>query len=111
LLLFSKLLLRQQNIQRVGESVQTLTLCFEKISGVTKPQSFSKQKKNRKSPGPGDFENSASSRAEDVQSPAYSDISDDSTPVVDSEIGKFFYSNICFTLSLNLFLCQQIKPN
>jgi hypothetical protein len=61
------------------------------VSGASKPQNFSKQKKNRKSPGPGDFDNSASSRAEDVQSPAYSDISDDSTPVVDSEIGEYIF--------------------
>ena len=50
----------------------------------TKPQS--KQKKNRKSPAPNDFDNSIVSRAEDVRSPAYSDISDDSTSVVDSEL-------------------------
>ncbi|XP_055614017.1 serine-rich adhesin for platelets isoform X2 [Uranotaenia lowii] len=48
-----------------------------------KSQSCTKQKKNRKSPGPPEFDIAASNRAEDVQSPAYSDISDDSTPVVD----------------------------
>ncbi|ALC42389.1 sbb, partial [Drosophila busckii] len=44
----------------------------------------SKQKKNRKSPGPADFDGSVS--REDVQSPAYSDISDDSTPVGEPEL-------------------------
>ncbi|XP_058820485.1 zinc finger protein 608 isoform X2 [Topomyia yanbarensis] len=49
-----------------------------------KSQNCSKQKKNRKSPGPSDFDIAAANRAEDVQSPAYSDISDDSAPVVDA---------------------------
>lgn len=49
-------------------------------SGFTKPNS----KKNRKSPVPIDFDNSIN--RDDVQSPAYSDISDDSTPqLVDGE--------------------------
>lgn len=57
-----------------------------------KAQNFGKQKKNRKSPTPNDFENTQSNRSEDVQSPAYSDISDDSSPVVDSTdlSGKYF---------------------
>ncbi|XP_055540304.1 zinc finger protein 609 isoform X2 [Wyeomyia smithii] len=50
----------------------------------TKSQNCSKQKKNRKSPGPADIDVAACTRAEDVQSPAYSDISDDSAPVVDA---------------------------
>lgn len=49
-----------------------------------KPQNCSKQKKNRKSPGPSDIDVAACNRSEDVQSPAYSDISDDSAPVVDA---------------------------
>lgn len=49
-----------------------------------KSQNCSKQKKTRKSPGPSDFEVADENRAEDVQSPAYSDISDDSAPVVDT---------------------------
>lgn len=54
-----------------------------------KPQNCSKQKKNRKSPGPSEFDVAAANRAEDVQSPAYSDISDDSAPVVDaSDLGS-----------------------
>uniref|UniRef100_A0A182NLT9 C2H2-type domain-containing protein n=1 Tax=Anopheles dirus TaxID=7168 RepID=A0A182NLT9_9DIPT len=54
------------------------------------PHSYAKQKKSRKSPGPAtntEFDSMASSaanRTEDVQSPAYSDISDDSTPVTDA---------------------------
>uniref|UniRef100_A0A182MHV9 C2H2-type domain-containing protein n=1 Tax=Anopheles culicifacies TaxID=139723 RepID=A0A182MHV9_9DIPT len=54
------------------------------------PHSYAKQKKSRKSPGPStntDYDSLASSagnRTEDVQSPAYSDISDDSTPVTDA---------------------------
>ena len=51
-----------------------------------KSQNLSKQKKNRKSPGPGDFESAVSNRADDVRSPAYSDISDDSTPVADTDL-------------------------
>lgn len=51
----------------------------------SKPQGYGKQKKNRsKSPVLGEYDNSTS--RDNVQSPAYSDISDDSTPVVDSEI-------------------------
>lgn len=42
------------------------------------------QKKQRKE-GTIDFENTSRDR-EDVRSPAYSDISDDSTPVAESEI-------------------------
>lgn len=42
------------------------------------------QKKQRKE-GTNDFENTSRDR-DDVQSPAYSDISDDSTPVAESEI-------------------------
>lgn len=44
----------------------------------------SKNKKNRKSPVPGEFEGAMS--RDGVQSPAYSDISDDSTPVADQEM-------------------------
>lgn len=42
------------------------------------------QKKQRKE-GTNDFESTSRDR-DDVQSPAYSDISDDSTPVAESEI-------------------------
>jgi hypothetical protein len=84
---------------------------FLVVSGASKPQNFSKQKKNRKSPGPGDFDNSASSRAEDVQSPAYSDISDDSTPVVDSEIGEFGVFKRKDLISNSFFVYLQINPN
>lgn len=60
-----------------------------------KAQNFGKSKKNRKSPTPNDFENTQSNRSEDVQSPAYSDISDDSSPVVDSTdlSGKYLKNN------------------
>lgn len=50
------------------------------------PSSIGKPKKSRKSPTPGDFD--GSTNREDVTSPAYSDISDDSVPVNDSESGK-----------------------
>lgn len=50
------------------------------------PSSIGKPKKSRKSPTPGDFD--GSTNREDVTSPAYSDISDDSVPVVDGEAGK-----------------------
>lgn len=78
--------------------VQTnfLIFFFLKIGGLRptdlKAQNFGKPKKNRKSPTPNDFENTQSNRSEDVQSPAYSDISDDSSPVVDSTdlSGKLF---------------------
>lgn len=43
------------------------------------------QKKQRKE-GTNDFDNTSRDR-DDVQSPAYSDISDDSTPVTESEMG------------------------
>ncbi|XP_058455502.1 mucin-2 isoform X2 [Malaya genurostris] len=49
-----------------------------------KSQNCPKQKKNRKSPVPSDFDVATANRNEDVQSPAYSDISDDSAPVVDT---------------------------
>lgn len=59
-----------------------------------KSQNCSKQKKNRKSPGLSEFDVAAANRAEDVQSPAYSDISDDSAPVVDaSDLGEIVYLN------------------
>lgn len=51
------------------------------------------QKKQRKE-GTNDFDSTSRDR-DDVQSPAYSDISDDSTPVTESEIsGKFFASTL-----------------
>jgi hypothetical protein len=63
------------------------------ISNNQKAQNLnSKQKKNRKSPGP-EFEN-VSNRADDVRSPAYSDISDeytDSTQTVEQDLSGEFY--------------------
>lgn len=58
-------------------------------SGLNKPQNFGKSKKNRKSPIPMDYENASSNRAEGNVSPAYSDISDDSTPIpiTENDIG------------------------
>lgn len=51
------------------------------------------QKKQRKE-GTNDFDSTSRDR-DDVQSPAYSDISDDSTPVTEPEIsGKFFASKL-----------------
>lgn len=50
------------------------------------PGSIGKPKKSRKSPTPGDFDGSMN--RDDVQSPAYSDISDDSAPIVDGDSGK-----------------------
>lgn len=61
------------------------------LSGIplTKSQSFAKQKKNRKSPTPSGETFDTVSR-DDTHSPAYSDISDDSTPVMDTEMtGEF----------------------
>lgn len=54
------------------------------------PLPMIKPQKKRKD-GVNDYESTTSaSNRDDVQSPAYSDISDDSTPVVDSDmIGKF----------------------
>lgn len=64
-----------------------------------KSQNCSKQKKNRKSPGPSEFDVAAANRAEDVQSPAYSDISDDSAPVVDAtDLGKMFVTDHSFRM-------------
>lgn len=57
------------------------------------------QKKQRKE-GTNDFDNTSRDR-DDVQSPAYSDISDDSTPVTESEIsGKFIENKIHKHISL-----------
>lgn len=77
-----------------------------------KAQNFGKSKKNRKSPTPNDFENTQSNRSEDVQSPAYSDISDDSSPVVDStdlsgkylqqQQQQFRFNQNMFFLKINL---------
>lgn len=51
------------------------------------------QKKQRKE-GTNDFDSTSRDR-DDVQSPAYSDISDDSTPVTEPEIsGKFFANKL-----------------
>lgn len=78
-----------------------LTIGGLRPTDLKAPQNFGKQKKNRKSPTPNDFENTQSNRSEDVQSPAYSDISDDSSPVVDSTdlSGKYLTKN---HLNLNL---------
>jgi len=77
------------------------------MTNLNKPQNYSgKQKKNRKSPVP-DYENTSTNRSEDLQSPAYSDISEDSTPVVDSEMsGKY----ICIEINF-LELYRNIKKN
>uniref|UniRef100_A0A1A9WQF4 C2H2-type domain-containing protein n=1 Tax=Glossina brevipalpis TaxID=37001 RepID=A0A1A9WQF4_9MUSC len=67
----------QQNITMASKSISSFGL-------------VGKQKKNRKSPCPGEYDeggvsgNNITSR-DDVQSPAYSDISDDSTPIQDTE--------------------------
>lgn len=74
------------------------------------PSSFTKPtvKKSRKSPAPGDFDNSVN--RDEVQSPAYSDISDDSTPqVIDGEgnvttIMLFDY----FYIRLEIFVNRKI---
>lgn len=65
------------------------------------------QKKQRKE-GTNDFENTSRDR-DDVQSPAmYSDISDDSTPVAESEIsGKHC---TCFSVLLVVFFFLSLKP-
>ncbi|KAL3285896.1 hypothetical protein HHI36_000416 [Cryptolaemus montrouzieri] len=65
----------------------------QNISSQSKPQSF--KKKNRKSPGGSPHPPHADqpmfgveqSGRDEVQSPAYSDISDDGAPVIDSEVG------------------------
>uniref|UniRef100_A0A1B0GBP0 C2H2-type domain-containing protein n=1 Tax=Glossina morsitans morsitans TaxID=37546 RepID=A0A1B0GBP0_GLOMM len=67
----------QQNIPMAGKPISSFGL-------------VGKQKKNRKSPCPGEYDeggvsgNNITSR-DDVQSPAYSDISDDSTPIQDAD--------------------------
>lgn len=54
----------------------------------------SKSQKKRKEGSGVDYESSSSNR-DDVQSPAYSDISDDSTPVVDTDL----IGEICFVVT------------
>lgn len=56
------------------------------------PLPMIKPQKKRKD-GTNDYESIASSNRDDVQSPAYSDISDDSTPVIDSDMIGMIYSN------------------
>lgn len=62
------------------------------------------QKKQRKE-GTNDFDNTSRDR-DDVQSPAYSDISDDSTPVTESEISGKFIANKYTPQSSYLFPCN-----
>lgn len=65
------------------------------------PLPMIKPQKKRKD-GSTDYESVASSNRDDVQSPAYSDISDDSTPVVDSDmIGMI---KLLFTCGVSLVL-------
>lgn len=79
------------------------------------------QKKQRKE-GTNDFESTSRDR-DDVQSPAYSDISDDSTPVAESEIsGKHlqniynfvpvsFFRFVYFSLALKFIALKHIYSN
>lgn len=65
------------------------------------PVSMVKTQKKQRKEGTIDFDSTSRDR-DDVQSPAYSDISDDSTPVTESEIsGKFISIKIyIFTYAL-----------
>uniref|UniRef100_T1P8F5 C2H2-type domain-containing protein n=1 Tax=Musca domestica TaxID=7370 RepID=T1P8F5_MUSDO len=94
--LFKENCIVQQQIQKtdpfdIGKEPPTTNLNNLENSQTHKSPVIGKQKKNRKSPGPGEFDvdgfgtcNRAS--REEVQSPAYSDISDDSTPVNEQSI-------------------------
>lgn len=57
------------------------------------PVSMVKTQKKQRKEGTNDFENTSRDR-DDVQSPAYSDISDDSTPVAESEMSGKLIINI-----------------
>lgn len=58
------------------------------------------QKKQRKE-GSNDFDNTSRDR-DDVQSPAYSDISDDSTPVAESDMSGKHCTKHSFIINLPL---------
>lgn len=72
----------------------------------------SKSQKKRKEGSGIDYESSSSNR-DDVQSPAYSDISDDSTPVVDTDLlGKILANELRESKFINIFLQTKLKlPN
>lgn len=68
----------------------------------------SKSQKKRKEGSGIDYESSSSNR-DDVQSPAYSDISDDSTPVVDTDLmGKIVAMKITLKRKFHIqfFVCR-----
>lgn len=74
------------------------------------PTSVGKSKKSRKSPTPGEFD--GSTNREDVTSPAYSDISDDSVPVIDSESGKYIlvkFVHFQLNLTLSIIILDKQK--
>lgn len=73
---------------------------INQIGQITpQPVSMVKTQKKQRKEGSNDFESNSRDR-DDVQSPAYSDISDDSTPVAESEMNSkhlifCFQSPIC----------------
>ncbi|KAL7052430.1 hypothetical protein ACKWTF_004864 [Chironomus riparius] len=66
-------------------SMQANNLNFFQINPQSKVPSAKKQK-NRKSPGPETLEDHSLNRSENVRSPAYSDISDDSNAPIDNHM-------------------------
>lgn len=86
-------------------SNQSILCMFEFSVSTPGPQAVSMvktQKKQRKE-GSNDFDNTSRDR-DDVQSPAYSDISDDSTPVVESEMSGKQLLSYLFIFLLEFFL-------
>lgn len=71
------------------------------------PVSMVKTQKKQRKEGTNDFENTSRDR-DDVQSPAYSDISDDSTPVAESEISGKLHTLSFPILLLSLYFTHCI---
>lgn len=80
----STISVRSANVGVTGGVLSMQSITPATIDGTSvRTQNCTKLKKSRKSPGPSEYDVAAANRAEDVRSPAYSDISDDSTPVAD----------------------------
>lgn len=75
----------------VGPNSNNGTVVTNQPQGLPIVKSQKKRKEGPTVTSAFDYESSSSNR-DDVQSPAYSDISDDSTPVAEPEmIGKYFF--------------------
>lgn len=76
--------------------------CFLALTPGPQAVSMVKTQKKQRKEGSNDFDNTSRDR-DDVQSPAYSDISDDSTPVAESDMSGKHCMKHSFIITLPLF--------